>query len=1189
MDENLINQTIDEYDITEDIETKEIDILVEDIEHEVLVEEISHDISVDSEDEVVIDVSEGMGWTSGDSRYHDSLLGIDFPRQHPIEAITGLREELDEIEKVKAVYSDRPNIANYYEWKDAAYDEYGYFVSLVPNTLKIDICSGADIFGVSVESAGFISIQDVDVPKNNMYGLVVTSGLVDVRCELDVEVGDYVVSNAYGYATKSNSNYGYRVLAQENKNGVEYAVIMLGVQADTTNILGTELDAIEKRVGAAETNIVSVTNIANQAYKKSAEASESSSVSAGVVKEALESILNAESNIKDFEQVLENTNTTAVQAKAIADSAVVHATTLKDEAISRANDAWAKADKVETEAYSLCAKIDKHSVGEYSQAYGLTLEQAQSILQPGMIYVPIKHKTSKTHVEKYDYVVNEETRVYERTFMPGYLYEWREIPNSEIGFGWVTVDKNYDETTEAEANETSFINTSAMAVYFSNTEISVGGGDNNYVYWYTDSTEVYDINGDTKTYEPYTLYHWESDHWVAVATLKGNVNNRAISEVYQATNQISLSISNARGSFTSIDERLTDTESKVTSTTQWTKGSDEKGNVLLYNLATIEQQSDDGGSSIVLAVADMDGNKMLNGARIVLGQNNEDSYFWLDADRIDFKGGEIQFDANNINFEGYDFSVIADKITMDGYVKFEHLAEDGETTIHGGNIQADTLVADKITAGILKGGYYDYTEGATYSNVGTAFSLDEGWIRSKEFAIDEYGNAHFDGRLRASQVQTGELQSLNYDYDYGEIYSNAGTMIDLDEGYIRSTGFAIDGDKAYFKGHIESNSGHIGGYYIDDYALYTVAEDGKYDVGMCSYIEDSDVPAFWAGCGYNSKGKNLNDVPPFYVKHDGYMHAEYGDIGGWQLSKTQFGIEYQDGEDTYEIFMRSVVHEKGIYYTTCLEVQKNDTPVFFIRPTGELVSQGDRSKTSLNNGEFVVEYPTLGGTKITPGIIELYWESDREQGLDSTAKISCIYDGNDGQKKGRLSGAWTMKGLEVDYNDNSDFIVLKHGTTQIARLMRNTTTDHYGAFQIYNDNQIVLSTHSGHLYGTWCLGTSTVITSDESRKHDIELLDSRYDVFFDNLISYRFKYNDGTSDRYHSGYTTQNTQSALKIAEISEQEFAGICTINRGTESEYSGLRYEEFVPLNTWQIQKLKTRVAELEAMVTELKTKLD
>lgn len=123
------------------------------------------------------------------------------------------------------------------------------------------------------------------------------------------------------------------------------------------------------------------------------------------------------------------------------------------------------------------------------------------------------------------------------------------------------------------------------------------------------------------------------------------------------------------------------------------------------------------------------------------------------------------------------------------------------------------------------------------------------------------------------------------------------------------------------------------------------------------------------------------------------------------------------------------------------------------------------------------------------------------------------------------------------------------------------------------------------LVGNWKdAGGSTTVTSDARLKHDIETLDARYDMFFDNLLSQRFKYNIGTSDRYHIGYTTQGVQAALKIAEIPEQEFAGVVTYNQGAENEESALRYYEFVALNTDQIQKLKRRVTELENRLKSL-----
>ena len=147
---------------------------------------------------------------TNDMSVHNNLHGLDAPNAHPISAIKNLREELNKLDTTKTprtLYSDKLNVANYYEWQDAAYDETGYFVSVVSGTSQIKICDGtSDIFGVSVDSAGFIGNQSADIPKGNEYSLIVTTGIVDVRCESDVEVGDRVVSNSRGYARKSNSD-----------------------------------------------------------------------------------------------------------------------------------------------------------------------------------------------------------------------------------------------------------------------------------------------------------------------------------------------------------------------------------------------------------------------------------------------------------------------------------------------------------------------------------------------------------------------------------------------------------------------------------------------------------------------------------------------------------------------------------------------------------------------------------------------------------------------------------------------------------------------------------------------------------------------------------------------------------------------------------------------------------------------
>jgi hypothetical protein len=109
--------------------------------------------------------------------------------------------------------------------------------------------------------------------------------------------------------------------------------------------------------------------------------------------------------------------------------------------------------------------------------------------------------------------------------------------------------------------------------------------------------------------------------------------------------------------------------------------------------------------------------------------------------------------------------------------------------------------------------------------------------------------------------------------------------------------------------------------------------------------------------------------------------------------------------------------------------------------------------------------------------------------------------------------------------------------------------------------------------------------SDIRLKNTIEPLDERYDIFFDSLKSKRYKYNNGTSNRFHTGYIAQGVVEALNNANISTQEFAGVMLAKDDeTQEERWYLRRDEFVALNTWQIQKAKTRITELEEKVAKL-----
>lgn len=332
---------------------------VEDLSLDISVDEFNEITEVEDVETVEVEIEEGVGWTSGDGKLHCNLYDRYARDQHLITSITGLREELNEIERLKTVYSDGINVANYYKWEgDKAYDVYGYFVSLVPRTSTIQICDGTDIFGVSVKAAGFIGGQDAKIARDNSYGLVVTSGLVDVRCELEINVGDFVVSNAQGYAKKSDSNFGYKVLAIKEDNGIRYAVISLGVQADKINLLGADLQAAKDRIDANEINITSAINVANLAYQKASETIISNQAMSKKVDGALSDVDKMTAAVGGMSVQVQQAQVASSQARAIAESASTSAASMKAETVAKVNQVIEEATALREEMEEKIAKID---------------------------------------------------------------------------------------------------------------------------------------------------------------------------------------------------------------------------------------------------------------------------------------------------------------------------------------------------------------------------------------------------------------------------------------------------------------------------------------------------------------------------------------------------------------------------------------------------------------------------------------------------------------------------------------------------------------------------------------------------------------------------------------------------------------------------------------------------------------
>lgn len=106
--------------------------------------------------------------------------------------------------------------------------------------------------------------------------------------------------------------------------------------------------------------------------------------------------------------------------------------------------------------------------------------------------------------------------------------------------------------------------------------------------------------------------------------------------------------------------------------------------------------------------------------------------------------------------------------------------------------------------------------------------------------------------------------------------------------------------------------------------------------------------------------------------------------------------------------------------------------------------------------------------------------------------------------------------------------------------------------------------------------------SDRRLKQNISLLSSSYDSFFDALRPSTYQWLNESI--IHTGFIAQEVADALAAAHLSPSDFYGY----RDENPDSLGLAYSEFISLNTWQIQKLKKRVADLEARCSLLEQKL-
>ena len=424
-----------------------------------------------------------------------------------------------------------------------------------------------------------------------------------------------------------------------------------------------------------------------------------------------------------------------------------------------------------------------------------------------------------------------------------------------------------------------------------------------------------------------------------------------------------------------------------------------------------------------------------------------------------------------------------------------------------------------------------------------------------------------DGHIVADFVDTGTLTADII--KAGKIQAITGTSYwDLESGDINITG------------KITTSSGSIGNFTIDSNSLSKGTLGTSDCVLLCS---GSTTYASIAGSP-NISGWSFVAGDKFGVTKDGYLYASNVSLSGEINATSGYISNFKINSDGISTGPTTVndhtinglyLANGGINFNS--GVSQTGYSTVIVKPSGTINNVAIGPHLLGERYYHSTGYTYKNNFILGSNILSLKsYDSDTTFGNYVTYRTK-IYSNDAGQE---YVNSFVYPSIESD----DEFV----GTGKESGLASYTSSvghiwDSYIGYvpDIYIEMvtySVTSSSNHGQLFGTWRSSSAIVVSSDRNKKKDIEVLDERYSTFFNNLNPVRFKYKDGKSSRYHTGFIAQEVIEALSQSDLSEQELAAICTLRNKDDSEELGIRYEEIIALCVNEIQKLKSRVKELE-----------
>ena len=340
-------------------------------------------------------------------------------------------------------------------------------------------------------------------------------------------------------------------------------------------------------------------------------------------------------------------------------------------------------------------------------------------------------------------------------------------------------------------------------------------------------------------------------------------------------------------------------------------------------------------------------------------------------------------------------------------------------------------------------------------------------------------------------------------------------------GTITATELEVkNGNDTYF--YAGNSTVQIAGFHADRNSLYSGSTLSNSEVFLCTGSSE-----YMTIGGYYGNNWGLKVGPKFGVNTSGELYCTSAHLTG-SIDATSGKI----GNETYNFTIGASGSSASLYCGTSS-----------LAGTGSLGSSSNQIYIGTDGLSFQIENSNFNYTTVL------------------RSGMALVYGDNNGSGNYNRAIAIMSRGIRFFNSGNKKFGSLSNPNSyEIAEIL------------LGNANQYAL------LDGTWKSSNSIAVVSDRNAKNTIENIDSRYIDLIDRLTPRRYKYNNGQSGRFHTGFIAQEVKDAMEAAGLTEQELATLCYDNIGQEGESWSLRYEELIAPMIAKIKALEARIAALE-----------